>query len=166
MAPFTFTLFAPYNKQAALRLKNASARMFGIDILMEKDESDGYFRATVDLADGIFHYQFKIQTKSWFEQEPEPALPNYDDDEFKELTDAEKQAKSEAHIKLIDEIRERNRQREQEARFTEIWYTFVDPYATDVDERGTDDAHKAVGILTIKNGKRIIGKYIYIYIYS
>jgi hypothetical protein len=26
---------------------------------MEKDESDGYFRATVDLADGIFHYQFK-----------------------------------------------------------------------------------------------------------
>ena len=26
---------------------------------MEKDESDGYFRAVVDLADGIFHYQFK-----------------------------------------------------------------------------------------------------------
>jgi hypothetical protein len=26
---------------------------------MEKDELDGYFRATVDLADGIFHYQFK-----------------------------------------------------------------------------------------------------------
>ena len=26
---------------------------------MDKDESDGYFRATVDLADGIFHYQFK-----------------------------------------------------------------------------------------------------------
>jgi hypothetical protein len=26
---------------------------------MEKDESDGYFRATLDLADGIFHYQFK-----------------------------------------------------------------------------------------------------------
>ena len=67
---------------------------------MEKDESDGYFRATVDLADGIFHYQFKskphradsnlifcaVQTKSWFEQEPEPALPNYDDDEFKEMS--------------------------------------------------------------------------------
>ncbi len=50
--------------------------MFGIDIrkiiqqninfnnskiflVMEKDESDGYFRATLDLADGIFHYQFK-----------------------------------------------------------------------------------------------------------
>lgn len=68
---------------------------------MEKDESDGYFRATVDLADGIFHYQFKskdylfismkiflfiVQTKSWFEQEPEPALPNDDDDEFKEMS--------------------------------------------------------------------------------
>jgi hypothetical protein len=50
--------------------------MFGVDIrkiikskihfdyfqnilVMEKDESDGYFRATLDLADGIFHYQFK-----------------------------------------------------------------------------------------------------------
>lgn len=49
----------------------------------------------------------------------------------------EKLEKTEAHGKLIDEIRERNRQREQEATFTEIWYTFVDPYATDVDERGT-----------------------------
>jgi hypothetical protein len=29
---------------------------------MEKDESDGYFRATIDLADGIFHYQFKSKT--------------------------------------------------------------------------------------------------------
>jgi len=159
MAPFTFTLFAPYNKQAALRLKNASSRMFGVDILMEKDESDGYFRATVDLADGIFHYQFKIQTKSWFEQEPEPALPDDDDEEFKEMTQEEKSEKAEAHKRLIDEIRERNRQREEEATFTEIWYTFVDPYATDVDERGTDDAHKAVGILTIKNGKRIIDEY-------
>ncbi|CAF4159753.1 unnamed protein product [Rotaria sp. Silwood2] len=159
MAPFTFTLFAPYNKQAALRLKNASVRMFGVDILMEKDESNGYFRATVDLADGIFHYQFKIQTKSWFEQEPEPALPNYDDDEYKEMTQEEKQEKTHEFSKLIDEIRERNRQRELESTFTEIWYTFVDPYATDVDERGTDDAHKAVGILTIKNGKRIIDEY-------
>ncbi len=31
---------------------------------MEKDESDGYFRATVDLADGIFHYQFKSKKKT------------------------------------------------------------------------------------------------------
>ncbi|CAF2973932.1 unnamed protein product [Rotaria sp. Silwood2] len=146
MAPFTFTLFAPYNKQAALRLKNASVRMFGVDILMEKDESNGYFRATVDLADGIFHYQFKIQTKSWFEQEPEPALPNYDDDEYKEMTQEEKQEKTHEFSKLIDEIRERNRQRELESTFTEIWYTFVDPYATDVDERGTDYCLKAINI--------------------
>ncbi|CAF0788075.1 unnamed protein product [Rotaria sp. Silwood1] len=160
MAPFTFTLFAPYNKQAALRLKNANVRMFGVDILMEKDESDGYFRATVDLADGIYHYQYKIQTKSWFEQEPEPALPNYDDDdEFKDLSNEEKQEKTEKYTKLIDEIRERNRQREHEATFTEIWYTFVDPYATDVDERGSDDAEQAVGVLIIKNGKRIIDEY-------
>lgn len=27
-----------------------------------------------------------VQTKSWFEQEPEPALLNDDDDEFKELS--------------------------------------------------------------------------------
>jgi hypothetical protein len=53
------------------------------------------------------------------------------------LAQEEKLEKTEAHAKLIDEIRERNRQREQEATFTEIWYTFVDPYATDVDERGT-----------------------------
>jgi hypothetical protein len=33
---------------------------------MEKDESDGYFRATVDLADGIFHYQFKSNKKIFF----------------------------------------------------------------------------------------------------
>ncbi len=89
------------------------------------------------------------------------------------LAHEEKLEKTEAYTKLIDEIRQRNQKREQEATFTEIWYTFVDPYATDVDERGTgkspvnrpyldlivlDDAHKAVGILTIKNGKRIIGK--------
>jgi hypothetical protein len=54
--------------------------MFGVDIrkiiqlnihfknfkkilVMEKDESDGYFRATIDLADGIFHYQFKSEKK-------------------------------------------------------------------------------------------------------
>ena len=30
---------------------------------MEKDETDGYFRATVDLADGIFHYQFKSKRR-------------------------------------------------------------------------------------------------------
>ncbi len=29
---------------------------------------------------------FIVQTKSWFEQEPEPALPNDDDEEYKELS--------------------------------------------------------------------------------
>jgi len=55
---------------------------------------------------------------------------------FHFLAQEEKDEKAEAHRKLVDEIRERNRQREHEATFTEIWYTFVDPYATDVDERG------------------------------
>ncbi len=27
-----------------------------------------------------------VQTKSWFEQEPEPALPNYDDEVYKEMS--------------------------------------------------------------------------------
>lgn len=49
----------------------------------------------------------------------------------------EKKEKADAHAKLVEEIRERNRLREHEATFTEIWYTFVDPYATDVDERGS-----------------------------
>jgi hypothetical protein len=95
MAPFTFTLFAPYNKQAALRvwfnklylfiyfdffnrwkmpmfeclvlifvswLKAIWILIFWKNLVMEKDESDGYFRATLDLADGIFHYQFKSNT--------------------------------------------------------------------------------------------------------
>ena len=51
--------------------------------------------------------------------------------------DAQKEQQRAEYAKLVDEIRERNRKREQEATFTEIWYTFVDPYATDVDERGT-----------------------------
>ena len=57
--------------------------------------------------------------------------------EMRFVAQEEKHEKSEAYTKLIAEIRERNRQREHEATFTEIWYTFVDPYATDVDERGT-----------------------------
>ena len=36
---------------------------------MEKDESDGYFRATVDLADGIFHYQFKSNENFFLKNE-------------------------------------------------------------------------------------------------
>jgi hypothetical protein len=36
---------------------------------------------------GIYHYQYKVVTKSWFEPEPEPALPDYTDDENKSKTD-------------------------------------------------------------------------------
>ena len=75
MAPYTFSLFAPYNKDCALRLKNANTRMFSIDILMDKNEETGYFHTTIDLADGKYHYQYKIFTKSWFEPSPEPAKP-------------------------------------------------------------------------------------------
>jgi hypothetical protein len=70
---------------------------------MELNEEDGYWRVTIDLADGninfillllflmfvwffyqgIYHYQYKVVTKSWFEEEPEPALPDNADDESK-----------------------------------------------------------------------------------
>ncbi|CAF1567249.1 unnamed protein product [Rotaria sordida] len=100
MAPYTFELFAPYNKKVGLRLKNANARMFGLDIPMELNQEDGYWRATLDLPDGkiclfiftkfefcfpkgIYHYQYKVVTKSWFEPEPEPAVPEYNNDETK-----------------------------------------------------------------------------------
>ncbi|CAF3444546.1 unnamed protein product [Rotaria socialis] len=33
----------------------------------------------------------------------------------------------------------------------EVWYTFVDPYATEVDARGSDDFFRCVGVLNIKN---------------
>ncbi len=58
------------------------------------------------------------------------------------------------HDKLVQEIKERNKKRPEEATFTEVWYTFVDPYATEVDERGSDDSFRSVGILILKNGKK------------
>ncbi len=57
------------------------------------------------------------------------------------------------HDKLVQEVKERNKQRREETTFTEVWYTFVDPYATLVDERGSDDSFRAVGVLIFKNGK-------------
>jgi hypothetical protein len=60
----------------------------------------------------------------------------------------------EEHDKLVEEVKERNKKREEEATFTELWYIFVDPYATEVDERGSDDAFRSVGVLIFKNGKR------------
>ncbi|CAF0807602.1 unnamed protein product [Adineta ricciae] len=161
MAPYTFELFAPYNKQAGLRLKNANARMFGLDIPMELNPDDGHWRVTLDLADGIYHYQFKVVTRSWFEAEPEPALPDYVNDETKSIDENEQMRKTrrEEHEKLVQLVKERNQKREEEITFTEVWYTFVDPYATEVDERGSDDAFRSVGILVFKNGKRIVDEY-------
>jgi 1,4-alpha-glucan branching enzyme len=155
MAPYTFELFAPYNKQAGLRLKNANARMFGLDIPMVLDEKDGHWRVTLDLADGIYHYQYKVVTKSWFEEEPEPALPDYKDDETK-TTDENEEIRENyrsEHERLVQEVKERNKKRQEEITFTEVWYTFVDPYATEVDERGSDDPFRAVGVLIFKNCK-------------
>lgn len=85
MAPYTFSLFAPYNKNCALRLKNANTRMFSIDILMDKNEETGYFTKTIDLADGKYHYQYKIFTKSWFEQSREPAKAALQNDQQENL---------------------------------------------------------------------------------
>jgi 1,4-alpha-glucan branching enzyme len=59
--PIEFNLFAPYNKGAALIGSFSDWQ----EIPMEKGE-DGYFRVTVDLADGIYQYKFRIQSKSWF----------------------------------------------------------------------------------------------------
>jgi hypothetical protein len=58
------------------------------------------------------------------------------------------------HEKLVEEVNDRNKKREEELNFTEVWYTFVDPYATEVDERGSDDAFRSVGILIFKNGNK------------
>ena len=70
------------------------------------------------------------------------------------IGEEEKQEKIEAHAKLLDEIRERNRQREHEATFTEIWYTLVDPYATDVDERGSGNYQHRIDLVPIKSARR------------
>ncbi|CAF2005740.1 unnamed protein product [Rotaria magnacalcarata] len=72
---------------------------------MELNEDDGHWRVTVDTPDdeiysfhlnlcfhfssGIYHYQFKVVTESWFEQELEPALPEkkYDEDKIEDRED-------------------------------------------------------------------------------
>lgn len=122
---------------------------------------------------GIYHYQFKIVTKSWFEPEPQPALPEYKNDENKSINhffiplflnnasllaaeenEQIRQDNQTEYEKQVKEVNDRNEKRLQELTFTEVWYTFVDPYATEVDERGSDDPFRSVGVLVIKNGKR------------
>ncbi|MDX2215221.1 MAG: alpha-amylase family glycosyl hydrolase [Oculatellaceae cyanobacterium bins.114] len=56
-----FKLFAPYNKAASLIGSFSDWQ----EIEMQKGE-DGYFRTTVDLADGSYQYKFRVQSKSWF----------------------------------------------------------------------------------------------------
>lgn len=59
--PIQFQLFAPYNEGAALIGSFSDWE----PIPMEKD-ADGYFRTTVDLADGVYQYKFRVQSRSWF----------------------------------------------------------------------------------------------------
>lgn len=58
-APIEFTLFAPYNKRAALRGDFSEWK----DIELEKSE-DGYFRTTLELADGDYEYKFCVESNS------------------------------------------------------------------------------------------------------
>lgn len=71
-SPIEFTLFAPYNVGAALIGSFSDWK----DIPMEKGE-DGFFRVTVDLADGVYSYKFRVQSKSWF----------FEPDQWVEITD-------------------------------------------------------------------------------
>ena len=54
-----FNLFAPRNKAAALIGSFSNWQ----EIPMEKGE-DGYFRASLELKDGVYQYKFRVQTKS------------------------------------------------------------------------------------------------------
>ena len=56
-----FKLFAPYNKAASL----IGCFSNWEDIPMHRDEQ-GYFRTSVELEDGSYQYQFRVQSKSWF----------------------------------------------------------------------------------------------------
>jgi 1,4-alpha-glucan branching enzyme len=57
--PIEFQLFAPRNQKVALVGSFANWE----EIAMQKDEK-GYFRTQVDLEDGIYQYQFRIESKT------------------------------------------------------------------------------------------------------
>jgi hypothetical protein len=63
-----------------------------------------------------------------------------------------RQNQQDEHEKLVEEVKDQNKKREEKANYTEVWYTFVDPYATEVNERGSDDSFRSVGVLVFKNG--------------
>jgi 1,4-alpha-glucan branching enzyme len=58
-APVEFSLFAPYNKRAAVRGDFSEWN----DVDLEKGD-DGYFRTTIDLADGDYEYKFCVESNS------------------------------------------------------------------------------------------------------
>ncbi|MCC5637231.1 alpha amylase C-terminal domain-containing protein [Nostoc sp. CHAB 5844] len=59
--PIEFSLFAPYNKGAALIGSFSDWQ----EIPMEKGK-DGYFITNVELEDGVYQYKYRVQSKSWF----------------------------------------------------------------------------------------------------
>ncbi|MEO6590317.1 MAG: alpha-amylase, partial [Pyrinomonadaceae bacterium] len=69
---YIFELFAPYNNEAKLIGDFNDWR----EISMRKSD-DGYFRATVEVADGVYQYRFNVQSKSWF----------YPENDWKTVTD-------------------------------------------------------------------------------
>lgn len=61
MASIEFSLFAPYNEEAALIGDFSDWQ----PVPMEKGD-DGTFRASVELKDGEYRYKFRVRSKSWF----------------------------------------------------------------------------------------------------
>ncbi len=58
-APIEFSLFAPYNRRAAVRGDFTKWQ----DVEMSKDE-DGNFNVSIDLADGDYEYKFCVESNS------------------------------------------------------------------------------------------------------
>ncbi|AUT00665.1 alpha-amylase [Nostoc sp. CENA543] len=67
-----FKLFAPYNQKAILM-----GDFFHDPKIPMKKSEDGYFRAAIELADGIYHYKFRVQTRS----------PNFTQNEWIDIID-------------------------------------------------------------------------------
>ncbi len=63
---YTFQLFAPNNNEASLIADFNDWQ----EIPMQK-WNDGYFRVSLELADGTYQYKFNVQSKSWFYEENE-----------------------------------------------------------------------------------------------
>ena len=66
MTDISFSLFAPYNKEAALIGDFSNWE----PLEMTKNEQ-GVFETSVELEDGQYHYKFRVRSKSWFLEEDE-----------------------------------------------------------------------------------------------